>query len=85
MTKLSPEAKAILDALISTMESKWISPDFIPYEAKKIAAILCAAADQVAPSIPFDRRHTTQERWDAQDDIRHDLLAIAAELEGYND
>ena len=47
----------------------------------KAAAALEAAADQVVPSVPFDRRYTTQERWDARDDIRFELLAIAAELE----
>jgi len=42
-TPLSPAAQAVLDAVASQMEGGWISPDFIPYEAKKIAAALRAA------------------------------------------
>ena len=44
MADLSPAAQAVLDAVSSQMEGGWISPDFIPYEAKKIAAAIRAAA-----------------------------------------
>ena len=46
------------------------------------AAALRAAANELIPPVEFDRRYTTRERWDARDDIRAELLAIAAELEG---
>ena len=73
MTKpLSPAAQAVLDATCSRWPRnlEWV-----------LAAALRAAADQVVPPTPFDRRYTTQERWDARDDIRAELLAIVAELE----
>ena len=73
MTDLSPAAQAVLDAAFA-VEDEW---DTIPM----IAAALRAAANQLIPPVEFDRRYTTQERWDARDDIRAKLLAIAAELE----
>ena len=73
MTDLSPAAQAVLDAAFA-VEDEW---DTIPM----IAAALRAAANQLIPPVEFDRRYTTQERWDARDDIRAELLAIAAELE----
>jgi len=50
---LSPAAQAVLDAVASQMEGGWISPDFIPYEARKIAAALRAAA----PLMEFFQDH----------------------------
>jgi hypothetical protein len=44
---LSPAAQAVMDAVASQMESGWISPDFIPYEAKKIAAALRAVVKEL--------------------------------------
>ena len=71
---LSPSAQAVLDAY----ETSYIESS----TESGLAAALRAAADQVVPPTPFDRRYTTQERWEARDDIRFELLAIAAELEG---
>jgi hypothetical protein len=85
---LSPAAQAVLDAAASQMEGGWISPDFIPYRAKKIAAALRAAADQVVPEPPVivEGGRTYEEAWTAtvHDDIRRRFLAIADELEGAN-
>ena len=78
-TALSPAAQAVLDAVASQMEGGWISPEFIPYEARKIATALRAAADQVAPEQQDDPTTWTQC---ARLGVREDLLAIAAELEG---
>ena len=73
MTKpLSPATAAVLAAYYSEIPMTG---------SNRLAAALRAVADQVVPSVPFDRRYTTQERWDARDDIRFELLAIAAELE----
>ena len=72
---LSPAAQAVLDAMHE------VNLDFGGENAELAAAALRAAADQVVPPVEFDRRYTTQERWDARDDIRFELLAIAAELE----
>ena len=84
-TPLSPAPQAVLDAVASQMEGGWISPDFIPYEAKKIAAVLRAAADQVVPEAPMivEGGRTYEEAWTAtvHDDIRRRFLAIADELE----
>ena len=68
MTDLSPAAQAVLDAVASQLEGGWISPEFIPYEARKIAAALRAAADQV------------EHHWDGMECVDY-LCAIAAELE----
>jgi hypothetical protein len=73
MTDLSPAAAAVLDAYLRAPCDNKLS----------VAAALRAAADELIPPVEFDRRHTTQERWDARDDIRFELLAIAAELEGH--
>jgi hypothetical protein len=81
MTKpLSPAAHAVLEAVASQMEGGWISPDFIPYEAKKIAAVLRAVVEQLGYTI-FD--YENNEHPGVVRVSR--LLAIAAELEGGND
>jgi hypothetical protein len=76
---LSPAAQAVLDAVAAQMEGGWISPDFLPYERKKLAAALRAAADQVVP-----KDVDPSGDWTDKDEVRHQLLAIAAELEGLN-
>ena len=76
MTDLSPAAQAVLDAYNSGFDRP-----VAVHHKPRIAAALQAAADQLIPPVEFDRRYTTQERWDARDDIRFELLAIAAELE----
>jgi len=86
MKSLSPSVQAVLDAVASQMEGGWISPDFIPYEAKKIAAALRAAADQAVPEPPMivEGGRTYEEAWTAtvHHVIRRRFLAIADELEG---
>jgi hypothetical protein len=71
MTDLSPAAQAVLDAAGASEPGIYAT----------IAAALRAAADQVVPAVLFDRRYITEERWDARDDIRSELLAIATELD----
>jgi hypothetical protein len=79
---LTPAAQAVLDAIVflplsdrsATMEGA---------AAAAAAAALRAAADQVVPAVLLDRRYITEERWDARDDIRFELLSIAAELENH--
>ena len=88
MTELSPAAQAVLDAAAKAMEC----PDgFLPYELELMAAALRAAADQIVPLRLIDEpgfspgscceRVIREERAE----MRGDLLAIAAELEGAND
>ena len=86
MTDLSPAAQAVLDAVASQLEGGWISPEFIPYEARKIAAAICAAADQVVPDEPHPELSQfwddeADREWQNNQQIRRQLLAIAAELE----
>jgi hypothetical protein len=57
-------------------------------DGPSIAGALRAAADQVAPEVYFS--YTDHRDWDQgmearNDAIREEILAIAAELEGYND
>jgi hypothetical protein len=74
---LSPAAQAVLDAFLSEWNVYAIS------EARwATAAALRAVADQVVPATLFDRRYITEDKWDARDYVRAQLLAIAAELEG---
>ncbi len=73
---LSPAAQAVLDAFIKG-----------PYSNKlSVAAALRAATDQVVPETEEPRNQLEYELgvWDARDDVRGGLLAIAAELEGGN-
>lgn len=84
---LSPAAQAVLDSVALAMEGGWISPEFIPYEARKAAVALRAAADQVAPEkdCPDTEEWLGQSAWtQAESGVRLRLLAIAAELEGAN-
>ena len=77
MTKhLSPAAQAVFDAV-------WRELDYAPERHVRWAAIaaLRAAADQVVPieeAMPLNLAHRV--RWDALQSVRHQLLAIAAEL-----
>ena len=74
MNDLSPAAQAVLDAAAQAMEC----PDgFLPYERELMAAALRAAAYRVAPAKPVLDCCGLQEQ-----QIRHQLLAIAAKLEG---
>jgi len=82
MTDLSPAAQAVLDAVASQLEGGWISPEFIPYEARKIAAALRAAADQVVEEPIEENFDCFNTPWGAAASIHRDILAIAAELEG---
>ena len=69
MAELSPQAQAVLDAADFTLDQAGTT-------RQGIAAALRAVADQVVPSDP-----DMPERWEVKDEIRADLLAIAAELE----
>jgi hypothetical protein len=81
-TPLSPAqaiAKAFDDRyeLLGPLEDDW--------QEQCIAAALCAVADQVVPETKEPRNQLEYELgdWDAQDDVRHKLLAIATELRNH--
>jgi len=81
MTDLSPAAQAVLDA---ANNSSAYGPEDCLNEARQIAAAaLRAVADQVVPqcSQPSYADDFAHGAWFARDDVRDDLLRIAAELE----
>lgn len=84
MTKLSPAAKAVMDA---AKEAYWLWDAMCPAEAEAIAAAaLRAAADQVVPEPPAHWRDEWLSelrlgKWTAIHEARTSLLAIATELE----
>jgi len=76
MTNFSPAAQAVLDAY----NAGFIRPVAVHHKPR-IAAALRAAADQVVPETAPPLIGTPFVRWDAMDEIRAQLLVIAAELE----
>ena len=70
MTDLSPAAQAVLDAFRAVPDLR---------DCPSIAAALRAAADQVVPEFWHEEGDIYAE---TKHDVRADLLAIAAELEG---
>jgi hypothetical protein len=78
-TQLSPAAEAVFTAILNLKDN--INP-----RHRIAAAALRAAADQVVPDAANYLRAAINsvDWWDAHDQIRAELLAIAAELEGTN-
>lgn len=81
MTNLSPAAQAVLDAFNGFHD--------LANRRLKIAAAIRAAADQTVPreewpdqSMGFADWNLATERCEQRKNIRANLLAIAAELEG---
>ena len=81
MTDLSPAARAVLDAFLGDCENTGLQMDDL---RENVAAALRAAADQVVPP-------ALEEEWRDRNkalpltkmvEIRQQLLAIAAELDG---
>lgn len=83
MPELSLSAQAVRDAA-----EKQNDLDFV-YAPQIAAATLRAAADQVVPDQgdiwTRDLRGDAWIRWEERKLIRHDLLALAAEIKGKND
>ena len=74
MTELSPAAQAILMAAYkATRNPEWQTNFYTSYAA----AALRAATDQVVP-----KDVDPSGDWTDKDEVRYQLLAIAAELEG---
>jgi hypothetical protein len=78
MTQLSPQAQAVLDAHQSTSVR--------PVATAQIAAALQVVADQVVPvepeppELPFADVNDPWPSWNANQETRKKLLAIANEL-----
>jgi len=84
MAELSPQAQAVLDAYSAAADFTFHeSLDFWGVKAG-IAAALRAAADQVVPPALVEEFHDRNPSLPLQMavEIRAELLAIAAELEG---
>jgi hypothetical protein len=82
--EISPAACAVLDAAFNA--STWGRDDCLNDAREIAAAVLRAAADQVVPvepeppELPFASVNDPWPSWNAKQNIRHQLLAIAAEL-----
>jgi hypothetical protein len=83
MPKLSPQAQAVKDAVLALYPDKATQDIGWPLDIPTIAATLRAAANQVVPETEEPRNQLEYELgvWDARDDVRDGLLAIATELE----
>ena len=90
MTELSPATQAlvVMDAFLNGYIPSRGSGVAFQADRNGIAAALRAAADQVAPEEDVDEAYYNclHSKWDAQgkQEVRRDLLAIAAELEGHH-
>ena len=80
LTLLLIAAQAVLDAFL---DSQVDAGNYYATRSRQIAAVLRAAADQVAPSDAMEPRNYIPMALECQR-IRKELLAIAAELEGGN-
>ena len=82
MTDLSPAAAKIFNA--AWADTGIILGDCEGTLRAQLAAVLRAAADQVVPKTPTLSYPEDYELgvWVANDDVRTELLSIAAELEG---
>lgn len=77
MTDLSPAAQAVLDAANASATNAWSDATHQRFRSG-VAAALRAAADEVVPY--DDLKGSDPDAW-TRDDIRCELLVIAAELE----
>jgi hypothetical protein len=87
MTNLSPAAQAVKDAAQKLYADRMARKMAWPLDLPVVAAALRAAADQVLPLTPkpndtFCCPPVATILWKRVTDIRSQLLAIAAELEG---
>ena len=88
MTDLSPAAQAVWDAFNDVSERVGIFEDY----GDALAAALRAVADQLVPPLDLKPQEDLESRREAMEWgmnsqtqlTRHQLLAIAAELEGAN-
>jgi hypothetical protein len=76
---LSPSAQAVLDAFLGDAENTGLQMDDL---RENVAAALRAAADQVVPEQGCPIYGLT-ERENERQQVRDQLLDIAAELEGH--
>ena len=89
MNELSPQAQALLDAYANASDGEYVEGVWVVNERTMLAAALRAAADQVVPDDYDPPRGVSYPEKDAfvdgkcirNEDIRFQLLAIAAELE----
>jgi|688.fasta_scaffold112878_3 hypothetical protein len=87
MTKLSPAAQAVKDAVMALYPDKATQDIGWPLDIPAITAALRAAADQVVPPALEEEFHDRNQALPLTKmvEIRQKLLTIAAELEGGND
>jgi hypothetical protein len=84
MTELSPVAQAVLDAFENASDGEYVEGVWVVNERTMLAAALCAAADQVVPSVPLNLNARGTRHWHRairDNEIRLTITAIATELE----
>jgi hypothetical protein len=90
MTNLSPAAQAAIDAWWHASDGEYVDGVWTPNRSAQLAAALRAAADQVVPLQPEPTEESVGPTIDfgyawalfsKANDVRQELLAIAAELE----
>ena len=93
MTKLSPAAQAAIDAWWNASDGEYIDGVWTPNRSAQLAAALEAVADQVVPEEieppcgetepwPQSYQLMSDAQWEKCQQLRSELLAIAAELRG---
>ena len=83
-TNLSPATQAVLDAFENASDGEYVEGVWVVNERTMLAAALRAAADQVVPEQACQIYGLTQRENERQQ-VREELLAIAAELEALDD
>jgi hypothetical protein len=83
-TNLSPATQAVLDAFENASDGEYVEGVWVVNERTMLAAALRAAADQVVPEQACQIYGLTQRENERQQ-VREELLAIAAELEDLDD
>jgi hypothetical protein len=77
MTTFSPAAKAVMTAFAKASDGEYVDGEWQQDSVGQLAAAICAAADQVVPETVYE----SYEVFMIAMNVRHNLLAIAAELE----
>jgi hypothetical protein len=78
----SPAAQAVLTAFAKASDGEYIDGEWQQNDVGQLAAALCAAADQVAPSDAVEPRNYLPAAIECQR-IREELLVISTELKGF--
>jgi len=76
-TELSPAAKAVMTAFAKASDGEYVDGEWQQDDVGQLAAALRAAADQVVPDTEYESHEVLMIAMN----VRHNLFAIADELE----